>query len=47
MNEDGTLKSAHYFQLGEIRFSGDERGAALRFLSIFNPTPNDANLEPK
>lgn len=47
LNEDGTLKSAHYFQLGEIRFSGDERGGALRFLSIFNPTPNDTNLEPK
>ena len=47
LNEDGTLKSAHYFQLGEIRFSGDERGAALKFLSIFNPTPNDTNLEPK
>lgn len=47
LNDDGTLKSAHYFQLGDIRFSGDERGAALKFLSIYNPTPNDTNLEPK
>ena len=47
LNDDGTLKSAHYFQLGNICFSGDERGAALKFLSIYNPTPNDINLEPK
>ena len=47
LNDDGTLKSANYFQLGNIRFSCDERGAALKFLSIFNPTPNDTNLEPK
>lgn len=47
LNEDGTLKSAHYFQLGNIRFSGDERGAALKFFSIYNPTPNDTNLEPR
>ncbi len=46
LNDDGTLKSAHYFQLGSIRFAGDERGAALKFLSIYNPTPNDTNLEP-
>ena len=47
LNDDGTLKSARYFQLGSIRFAGDERGAALKFLSIYNPTPNDTNLEPK
>ena len=47
LNDDGSLKSAHYFQLNYIDFSADEKGAALRFLSIFNPTPNDTNLEPK
>ena len=48
LHEDGTLKSAHYFQLGNIMFSGDNDGrGALRFLSIYNPTPNDTNLEPK
>ena len=47
LNDDGSLKSAHYFQLNYIDFSADEKGAALRFLSIFNPIPNDTNLEPK
>ena len=48
LNDDGTLKTAHYFQLHGIKFSGDsKKGAALKFLSIYNPTPNDTNLEPK
>lgn len=48
LNEDGTLRTAHYFQLYGIKFSGDsKKGAALRFLTIYNPTPNDTNLEPK
>ena len=47
LNEDGTLKSANYFQLCYIQFAGGKRGAALKFLSIYNPTPNDTNLEPK
>jgi len=48
LNHDGTLKTAHYFQLYGIKFSGDrKRGVALLFLSIYNPTPNDTNLEPK
>ena len=48
LHEDGTLKSAHYFQLGNIMFSGGNDGkGALRFLSIYNSTPNDTNLEPK
>lgn len=47
LNEDGTLKTAHYFQLHGIKFSGDsKKGVALKFLSIYNPTPNDTNLEP-
>ena len=48
LNEDGSLKTAHYFQLHGIKFSGDnKKGVALKFLSIYNPTPNDTNLEPK
>ena len=47
LNDDGTLKSAHYFQLNYIDFSAHEKGAALKFLSTYNPTPNDTNLEPR
>ena len=47
LNEDGTLKSANYFQVCYIQFAGGKRGAALKFLPIYNPTPNDTNLEPK
>ena len=48
LNKDGTLKTAHYFQLYGIKFSGDsKKGASLKLLSIYNPTPNDTNLEPK
>ena len=47
LNDDGTLESAHYFQLKSIRFAADERGAALKIISVYNPTPNDTNLEPK
>lgn len=46
-NKDGTLKAVNYFQLSDIRYACDEHGAALMFLSIYNPTPNDTNLEPK
>lgn len=45
-NADGTLESAIYFQLRDVKYACDERGAAVRFLSIYNPTPNDTNLEP-
>ena len=47
LNEDGTLNSANYFQICYIQFAGGKRGAALKFLSIYNLTPNDTNLEPK
>ena len=47
LNEDGSLKSANSFQVYYIQFAGGKRGAALKFLSIYNPTPNDTNLEPK
>jgi len=46
-NADGTLESASYFQLSDVQYACDERGAAVRFLSIYNPTPNDTNLEPR
>ena len=46
-NKDGTLKTVNYFQLSDIQYACDAHGAALRFLSIYNPTPNDTNLEPK
>ena len=46
-NADGTLESASYFQLSDVQYACDERGAAVRFLSIYNPAPNDTNLEPK
>jgi hypothetical protein len=46
-NVDGTLKAVNYFQLSDIQYACDEHGAALKFLSIYNPTPNDTNLEPK
>ncbi len=47
LNEDGTLKAANYFQICHVQFAGGKRGAALKFLSIYNPTSNDTNLEPK
>ena len=47
LDEGGALKSANYFQLSDIQYACDERGAAVKFLSIYNPTPNDTNLEPK
>lgn len=46
LNDDGTLKSAHYFQLSHIQFACGENGVALKLLTIYNPTPNDTNLEP-
>lgn len=46
-NDDGTLKTVNYFQLSDIQYACDEHGAAVRFLSIYNPTHNDTNLEPK
>ena len=45
--DDGSFKAANYFQLSDIQYACGEHGAALRFLSIYNPTPNDTNLEPK
>lgn len=46
-DENGTLKTANYFQLSDIQYACDERGAAVMFSSIYNPVPNDTNLEPK
>lgn len=46
-NEDGSLKSASYFQINDVQYACDEQGAAVRFRSVYNPTPNDTNLEPR
>lgn len=46
LNDDGTLQSAHYFQLSHIQFACGENGVAIKLLTIYNPTPNDTNLEP-
>ncbi len=47
VDETGMLKSANYFQLSDLQYACGEHGAAVRFLSIYNPIPNDTNLEPK
>ena len=47
LNEDGALVQANYFQLCKIKFSCGEKGAGIRLVPIYNPTPNDPNLEPK
>ena len=45
-NEVGVLTTAHYGKIyGNWRF-GERGGMAIRKIE-FNPTPNDANLEPK
>lgn len=47
LNEDGTLKSALYFQIVFLQFACDSEGTSIKFLSVYNPTPNDTNLEAK
>ncbi len=48
VDETGNLLSARYFQLSDLKFSCSFDGkAALYFSVIYNPTPNDTNLEPK
>jgi hypothetical protein len=44
---EGKLIRAHYSVVDEIRYSGERDGrASIRIISLFNPTPNDINLEP-
>lgn len=48
IDASGNLVSARYFQIEDFEFScSREKEAALRFDLIYNPTPNDTNLEPK
>lgn len=46
LDENGNLKSANYGRINDFRISPDSRGLAILSISyIFNPTPNDPNLE--
>lgn len=47
VNEEGGLKEARYGQITHFRFGCDKNRCCLMFQPIFNPTPNDTNLEPK
>lgn len=48
LDEKGNLVSAQYFQIENLELAcSREKEAAIRFNLIFNPTPNDTNLEPK
>ncbi len=47
LDDKGALEQANYFQLSSIQFACGEKGAAIMLLPIFNPTPNETNLEPK
>ena len=47
VNEDGTLKQARYSEISDLTFGCGDKGAWVMFQPIFNPTPNDTNLEPK
>ena len=48
VDERGRLLSAHYSSLDRLSFStAFNKPGSCRMLYHFNPTPNDANLEPK
>jgi len=47
MDDEGNLVSANYFLLSNLRFACADDGACLIYQGVFNPTPNDTNLEPK
>ena len=47
IDEKGELKEARYSQIYNFRFSCEDTGGCIMFQPIFNPTPNDTNLEPK
>ena len=46
-NADGILEQANYSEIVDLTFGCGSRGAWIMFQPIFNPTPNDTNLEPK
>ena len=48
VDEQGKLKMTNYGCIKRFEIGPSRRGVALLRLSyIFNPTPNDTNLEPK
>ena len=48
LDDKGNLVSARYFQISGLEFSATPEGrAGICFNTIYNPTPNDPNLEPK
>ena len=48
VDEQGKLKSANYSVVHKVRFCGKKDGrGGLLVEGAFNPTPNDANLEPR
>ena len=47
VNEEGTLKQARYSEISYLTFGCGDKGVWIMFQPIYNPTPNDTNLEPK
>ncbi len=47
VNDTGELISAKYFQIYNISFACDEKGVGIKCGGVYNPTPNDTNIEPK
>lgn len=44
---DGSLKQARYSEISDFTFGCSSKGVWIMFQPIYNPTPNDTNLEPK
>ena len=48
IDEEGKIKAANYGCIRRVEIGPSRRGVALlRLTYVFNPTPNDTNLEPK
>lgn len=47
VDSNGTLKQANYSEIINFTFGCGNEGAWIMFQPIFNPIPNDTNLEPK
>ncbi len=43
----GKLLKFHCAQISDVKFGCNKAGAVFLLKSMFNPTPNDTNLEPK
>jgi hypothetical protein len=47
VNDSGEVVVANYSVINSIQFSGSKEGfGGVRVIGLFNPTPNDTNLEP-